>query len=320
MIPKLSIIIPVYNVEKYLSECLDSVINQTLKEIEIICVDDCSPDNSLSILNEYAKKDSRIKIIQHEKNQGLGAARNTGVNAANGEYIWFIDSDDFITKESCQLLYETAKDNDVDILGFCAVNFVYENNNFKKLFTDNYYTDWPKNEVIKPSENHDIIKKHFPVSACCYISKKDFISRFSFRSGVYFEDTDFTPIAFYNAEKLYNICYAPYFRRINPESITQTDFSKKKLSDMISVLFELANYIRQNYVPRNTFLYYFYISYIEHVIYYINKYPDISSNEEKKSKVYELKAYEEKYNKRTFIRIKNIFIRFCVFFLNKLTK
>ena len=75
---KVSIIIPVYNVEKYIPECLDSVINQSLKEIEIICVDDCSTDNSYNILLEYAKKDNRIKIIKHDKNKGLGPARNTG--------------------------------------------------------------------------------------------------------------------------------------------------------------------------------------------------------------------------------------------------
>lgn len=311
MTPKLSIIIPVYNVDKYLAECLDSVITQTLKEIEIICVDDCSPDNSLIILNHYAKIDSRIKIVQHEKNQGLGAARNTGVKAATGEYIWFIDSDDLITKEACQLLYETAKENDVDILGFCAVNFVYENNNYSKLFTDNYYTDWPKNEVIKPSENQDIIKKHFPVSACCYISKKEFISQFSFRSGVYFEDTDFTPIAFFNAEKLYNICYAPYFRRINPESITQTSFSVKKLNDMISVLNELSNYINQNHVSRNTFFYNFYMSYIEHVIYHIQKYPEITTDEDKISKVYALRTFEDKYNHKFSIRLKRKIAAIC---------
>ena len=94
--PKISIIIPVYNVEKYLRECLDSCINQTLADIEIICVDDCSPDNSIKILEEYQAKDYRIKIFRHEKNKNLGAARNTGIQNAIGEYVWFVDSDDYI--------------------------------------------------------------------------------------------------------------------------------------------------------------------------------------------------------------------------------
>ena len=90
--PKISVIIPVYNVEKYLAECLTSVVNQTFKDIEIICVNDGSTDNSPKILKEFAQKDSRIKIINQE-NQGLSAARNTGLDVATGEYVSFIDSD-----------------------------------------------------------------------------------------------------------------------------------------------------------------------------------------------------------------------------------
>ncbi len=91
--PKVSIIVPVYNVEKYLSTCLDSLINQTLKDIEIICINDGSTDNSLNILNEYAQKDTRIIVINKE-NSGPGSCRNLGIEKATGEYIQFVDSDD----------------------------------------------------------------------------------------------------------------------------------------------------------------------------------------------------------------------------------
>ena len=91
--PKVSVIIPVYNVEKYLQKCLDSVINQTYKNLEIICVDDGSPDNSGGILDAYAQNDSRIIVI-HQENAGVSAARNRGLDAATGEYIAFVDSDD----------------------------------------------------------------------------------------------------------------------------------------------------------------------------------------------------------------------------------
>ncbi len=84
---KVSVIVPVYNVEDYLIECLTSIINQTLKEIEIICIDDCGTDNSINILKEYAKKDDRIRIISHKENKGLGPARNTGIKESKGEYI-----------------------------------------------------------------------------------------------------------------------------------------------------------------------------------------------------------------------------------------
>ena len=96
--PKVSIILPVYNVEKYLSQCLDSIVNQTLKDFECICINDGSPDNSLAILKEYASKDSRIKIINQE-NKGQSSARNVGMNFSKGKYIAFIDSDDWISTD-----------------------------------------------------------------------------------------------------------------------------------------------------------------------------------------------------------------------------
>ena len=113
---KVSVIIPVYNVEEYLRECLDSVINQTLKDIEIICVNDYSTDNSLSILEEYAKNDSRIKIIKHDKNKGLGPARNTGINNANSEYIFFLDSDDYLKLDIIEKLHNKIIESNSDIV------------------------------------------------------------------------------------------------------------------------------------------------------------------------------------------------------------
>ncbi len=116
--PKISIIIPVYNVEKYLKDCMDSVVNQTYKDIEIICVNDCSADNSLDILNEYAEKDSRIIVINKPVNQGLLSARKTGVAAANGEYIIFLDSDDYIKADLCKFIADITQKYDNDIIQF----------------------------------------------------------------------------------------------------------------------------------------------------------------------------------------------------------
>lgn len=103
--PKVSVIIPVYNVEEYLSQCLDSVVNQTLSDIEIICVDDGSSDKSFEILQKYADKDSRIKIFKQE-NQGAGAARNNGLDKATGDYLYFLDSDDYIKLNCLEKLYK----------------------------------------------------------------------------------------------------------------------------------------------------------------------------------------------------------------------
>ena len=112
---KVSVIIPVYKTEMYIRECMDSVINQTLKDIEIICVDDGSPDDSGKILDEYAKNDNRVHVI-HQKNAGVSVARNNGISEAKGEYIKFVDSDDFIDKETCQICYNKSKEFDADIV------------------------------------------------------------------------------------------------------------------------------------------------------------------------------------------------------------
>ncbi len=118
---KVSVVISVYNVEKYLRRCLDSVCNQTLREIEIIAVNDASPDGSAVILGEYAENDSRIKIITHVKNSGQGAARNTGMAVAVGEYIAFIDSDDWLGPEMYESMYRKALEYDADMV-VCGVD------------------------------------------------------------------------------------------------------------------------------------------------------------------------------------------------------
>lgn len=112
---KVSVVIPVYNVEEYLRRCLDSVCGQTLKEIEIICINDCSPDRSIDILREYEAKDSRVKVIDFPKNQGVAEARNAGIDAATGEFIGFVDPDDAVDPAFFETLYNKAKETGADI-------------------------------------------------------------------------------------------------------------------------------------------------------------------------------------------------------------
>ena len=121
---KVSVIVPVYKVEKYLNKCVDSIINQTLEDIEIILVDDGSPDNCGKICDDYAQKDNRIVVI-HKTNGGLSDARNAGLEVARGEYIGFVDSDDYIAPEMISLLYGVCKKNSTDIAG-CDLAYVYE--------------------------------------------------------------------------------------------------------------------------------------------------------------------------------------------------
>ena len=133
----ISVIVPVYNVEKYISQCLDSIINQTYSNIEIICVNDGTRDGSRKILEEYRKKDSRIKIID-KKNGGLSSARNAGLEVAQGEYISFIDSDDWIEETMIEKLYRNITSLDTDI----AICGVHQYDEKKKEIDDSnkYYT------------------------------------------------------------------------------------------------------------------------------------------------------------------------------------
>lgn len=114
--PKVSVVVPIYNVEKYLRQCLDSLVNQTLKELEIICVDDGSVDSSKEIIREYMQKDERVKLIAKEKNSGYGNSMNQGFDMASGEYIGILESDDFAELTMYEKLYETAHENELDVV------------------------------------------------------------------------------------------------------------------------------------------------------------------------------------------------------------
>ena len=111
---KVSVIVPVYNVEKYLKQCLDSIVDQTLEDLEIVLVDDGSVDSSGTICDEYAKKDARIKVI-HKKNGGLSDARNVAIDIAKGEYITFVDSDDYVTDDYVESLYKLLVENNAQM-------------------------------------------------------------------------------------------------------------------------------------------------------------------------------------------------------------
>lgn len=142
---KVSIILPIYNVEKYLSRCIDSLLNQTLEDIEIIMVDDGSPDNCPLICDEYAKRDKRVKVV-HKQNAGLGYARNSGLDVAAGEYVAFVDSDDYVEQNMYKTLYEKAEKDKCDAV-FCG--FRTEISPDKWIYSDEVNEDvvWKDDEV-----------------------------------------------------------------------------------------------------------------------------------------------------------------------------
>lgn len=125
MKPLVSIIVPVYKVEDYLERCLDTLCRQSLKDIEIILVDDGSPDRSGEICDQYAKEDRRIKVLRHPENRGLSAARNTGIAYAAADYLMFVDSDDWVHVDFCKLPYEYAMQHQADLVMFCKRKIKY---------------------------------------------------------------------------------------------------------------------------------------------------------------------------------------------------
>ena len=163
---KISVIVPVYNVEEYLEKCLDSVTNQTLKDIEIICINDGSTDNSLEILKTYAGQDNRIVII-NKQNEGVAAARNDGLDIAQGDYIMFLDSDDYLTPEACETAYNKITEKNADIGVFSH----FENENGICL-------ESPKNKNVRQFAQDETLTDYscFQIMSCDKIYKKSFLN------------------------------------------------------------------------------------------------------------------------------------------------
>ncbi|WP_405304075.1 glycosyltransferase family 2 protein [Methanobrevibacter sp.] len=234
---KVSVIIPVYNTEDYLEECLDSIINQTLTDMEIICIDDGSSDNSLEILKEYEKNDSRINIITQENN-GLAFTRNVGLKSAKGEYVYFMDSDDILEIEALEELYGLCQKDDLDMVIFKMINFDDET---RTLYTRDYYEmDSLKETVHDNVFNYDDITEEIvkiAVSSPGKFFKRSLISDMEFPEGLIFEDNPFFVEAMFKADKVLFHDKHLYKRRVRNESITTSNDLKfsdtLKISDMI---------------------------------------------------------------------------------------
>lgn len=220
--PAVSIIVPVYNAEKFLPECLDSCINQTLKNIEIICVDDGSTDNSLEILNNYAKKDYRIKVLT-QPNQRQGIARNTALKIATGEYIQYLDSDDYLQPESCECLYLYAKIFDLEMLFFTARDFQDETNKTSNI--PYHQLQWlPDNFVSVFSwQNVKEVMHLVAVTACLTFYKHDFLKKHNIHwinKKICYEDSPYFIESFFNAQRVGALKEDFYQRRLHGNNTT----------------------------------------------------------------------------------------------------
>lgn len=221
--PKVSIIIPIYNAAPYLKECLSSVVKQTLKDIEIICIDDASTDSSLKIIYDFADRDERIRVIVHSENKHQGGARNSGLSLAKGKYIWFIDADDYIDLDAIEILYNKIEElQDVDVLCFSASAFTEISGKGRSAYPAKAIShDWPTEQKISLPEQQNIIPSTLDGSSVVYISKRKFIEKFRYREHVYFEDADFSFNVFTSNAKFYFMeNYYPYHRRVTETSTT----------------------------------------------------------------------------------------------------
>lgn len=235
----ISIIVPVYNVEKYLKKCVDSIVNQTYKNLEIILVDDGATDNSGKICDELVELDNRIKVY-HKKNGGLSDARNYGVERATGDYIGFVDSDDYIDVEMYEKLYEAIKKENVDVAE-CNLKIVYPEKT--ELFTDEkYYQICNKQEYL---EEYLKIEKIFG-SACVRLTKADIAKKLKFPVGKLYEDTYYAYDLISIVDK-YVIMDNPYYNYLMREnSITNAKFNPR-IFDLIEIVEKFHTNVYKNY-------------------------------------------------------------------------
>lgn len=243
---KVSIILPIYNVSQYLRECLNSVINQTLKDIEIICVNDGSTDDSLEIIHEYAEKDDRIVVITGP-NGGYGKAMNKGLNKATGEYIGIVEPDDYVVPEMFGELYEIAKEHDLD---FVKADFHrFTRNEDGKEERQYEFIDKSKKrygELLNPSQDPSTIR--FTLNTWSGIYKRNFIEEYHIRHnetpGASFQDNGFFWQTFIYAKRAM-IVNKPYYRnrRDNPNSSVK---SKEKVYCMNVEYDHIRNILMQD--------------------------------------------------------------------------
>lgn len=258
---KITIVITVYNIEKYISECLNSIINQTIKNIEIICVDDASTDKSLQILNEYQKKDSRIIILHNNKNQGQASSRNRGCCLARGEYLYVMDGDDRLQDGALDRLYNCAKENKLDFVTFSASVFTNENNlemslankKMENLYLHNCSAQEVKSGIELLAEIME--NDETPGNLCLQFVNREFFEKnnlYWIEELRYGEDSPFK--MYMCAKRTMCIPDRLYQRRIRNNSMVT---SVKKLCHLESMIIQFAHDLQEwekhkNYVELNS--------------------------------------------------------------------
>lgn len=263
--PSISIIVPVYNVEPYLDCCVQSLLNQTIKDVEIILVDDSSPDNCPQMCDEYAQRDQRIKVI-HKQNGGLGFARNSGLEKATGRYVTFVDSDDYVEADTYESLITVAEKHQLDILRFGLDRFCHEGV-FTEQNHDRTLTIVKERDDIRQLSLQIFSDQLFPYknslfsggSVCTALFRTQILkdNRLVFHSEreLVSEDFVYTYECYKYAKRIGNIPYTYYHYRLNPSSLTKkVDTNKmERITSFCEYFTEL--YLRDGYSRQQALIY-----------------------------------------------------------------
>ncbi|MDT6641236.1 glycosyltransferase, partial [Enterococcus faecium] len=235
---RISIIVPVYNVEKYLKKCVDSILGQTFTDFELLLIDDGSTDNSGSICDELAKTDNRIKVI-HKENGGLSDARNIGIEVAKGDFIGFIDSDDYIDEDMYAFLYNNILKYDAE-LSMCGIYDVHKNKEIKKLT--------PFSQLVTKSEAIELVLdgKLVVANAVSKLYKKELFENVRYPKGKIAEDAAVILKIINQCNKIHVDTSQKYYYYHRGDSITSKKFTKKDF-DIIDVWNENEKWIIKNY-------------------------------------------------------------------------
>lgn len=250
---KVSVVVPIYNVELYLEECMDSIVNQTLTDIEIICINDGSTDNSLEILEKYAEKDSRIQVITQE-NGGHAVATNRGMDLATGKYLFLMDSDDTLDLEALEKTYNAAEEKDVDFVLFKAIN--YDDSKDKYYESEFYSMNMLANRVGDNIFNFDDVGElalHMAVTPWTKLYNRKFIMDLGLRfpEGLIFEDNIFFWEVLLSAEKIYFLKEFLFKRRWYDSSSTKA--GDKRFIDSIVVYSMIIDVVKHHNHLDDTF-------------------------------------------------------------------
>ena len=255
MVPRVSVIVPIYNSEKYLRQCLDSVLNQTLSFFELILIDDGSTDKSLSICIEYARKDARVQVYK-QKHKGPGSARNLGLKLAQGEYLSFLDSDDFFAPDMLEVLYQNAQKTRSDILFYWYSKFNDLTQEEITIRPNEYLCKIPKGQVFRPLDYADFLFQLSGSEAWKYFFKSSYIKHygFTFAKTTCGEDIVFTVPARALAERMLFVDKVMVHYRIN----TKTQLSRRSdIATQLKKSYKQAEAILKRYglqkILKNTF-------------------------------------------------------------------